>query len=289
MKKGNKPEDVQELIDYAEAGNLKIEAINLTHDEAFRNIVRDYPNDYYDKMRWEEDVRLGNERKASADRKVSRALALLGEVNQAGFSKSISEDPWIGQVRDYDKLTDIVMAQIISSPEYEKAIYDKRLGDKDLVQASAYLKKAFQSVHVFDGMNSFEMDIAFADGQFKKFAVDVLTNKANFKKAAMEHLGIKEFDMVKVEFPAHDRNYDAQKKKEAVKATKLSNKGAHRKVDGLVLDGNKEKVDAIKAEEKNEIKRSNSLVIKGENKGKVKGRMRSGSVNKKNNNRRPGI
>ena len=289
MKKGNKPEDVQELIDYAKAGNLEVEAINLTHDEAFRNIVRDYPNDYYDKMRWEEDVRLGNARKASADRKISRALTLLGEVNQAGFSKSISEDPWIGQVRDYDKLTNIVMAQIISSPEYEKAIYDKRLGDKDLVQASAYLKKAFQSVHVFDGMNSIEMDIAFADGQFKKFAVDVLTNKANLKKAAIEHLGIKEFDMVKVEFPAHDRNYDAQKKKEAVKATKLSNKGAHRKVDGLVLDGNKEKVDAIKAEEKNEIKRSNSLVIKGENKGKVKGRKRSGSVNKKNNNRKPGI
>ena len=70
---------------------------------------------------------------------------------------------------------------------------------------------------------------------------------------------------------------------------KLSNKGAHRRVDGLVLDGNKEKVDAIKAEEKNEIKRSNSLVIKGENKGKVKGRKRSGSVNKKNNNRKPGI
>ena len=91
-----------------------------------------------------------------------------------------------------------------------------------------------------------------------------------------------------MEFPAHDRNYDAQKKKEAVKAEKLSNKGAHRKVDGLVLDGNKEKVDAVKAEEK-KIKRSNSFVIKGENKGKVKGRMRSGSVNKKNNNRRPGI
>ncbi len=135
------------------------------------------------------------------------------------------------------------------------------------------------------------MNIAFADGQFKKFAVDVLTNKASFKKAAMEHLGIKEFDMVKVEFPAHDRNYDAQKKKEAVKTEKLSHRGAHRRVDGLVLDGNKDKVDAVKAEEKNnnnEIQRSNSFAYKGENKGKVRQRNRSGSV-KKNNIHRPGI
>ena len=290
MKKENKPEDVQKLIDQVKDGKLKNEVIKLTNDETFKKIVRDFPDDYYGKMRWEEDIRLGNQRQAAAEEKIKNALGLLGQVHQKGFANSVNKNTFNDDMR-YENLTMIVMAQIISSPEYERAIYNKKLGDKDLKQASDYLKKAFKKIDLLRNMNEFEMDIAFTDGQFKQFATDILTNKKKLSEASNEHFGIKEYDFVKNEFPEHEKEYDVQKKKADVKTEKLSNKGAHRRVDGLVLDGNKDKVDAVKAEEKgnnNEIQRSNSFTYKGENKGKVRQRNRSGSV-KKNNIHRPGI
>ena len=276
LRDGNSPEDIQKLIDNVKDGKLRQQVFDVMSDEAFVRIVNENPQNYYSEMRKHEAQVEEQKKRAKADKIVAAADKLLERAKHAGYANYIKAPGKnvnaLGQKdMEYYRLASIAMAQILTTPEYKHLAYTGKLGSKELKDAQNTLKKQLEENKILDKMSNEKLDQYIKNGSFKNYTIDMMMKNVKKTDAMEKNLGVKVYDQIQDDFKAHKKNYDVDK----------SSDKKVPEVKDLVLPETKKAKKKVAENKDVEVKRSNSMVIKGENKGKVKGRKRANSMSKK--------
>lgn len=248
LKPDNKPKDIQKLINSVKDDKFKRAAINLTNNAKFIEITRNNPGNYYSLMK-DYEIAVKEQKKIRDGKKtILDAKNLLIGIENNDYAAYIKApngngNPAGQEDAGYTRLTEIVFAQILVTKGYNHIAYSNMLGEKGIKAAKKSMTEHFKELKILETLNDKELNKKLRTGAIKNYTLDISVKGMDKNTAFGKYLGASAIE----------------------KATK-----ALKPEDG-----------AGKNAENNEIKRRNSMVMKGENKGKLKGRNRSDSFSKK--------